>query len=156
MVMPAASSACTKVTIRRGTPDDLATVIGLDHRITGLAKEGYWTDLFHRFERRGDGRAILVAEDGGHIKGFIVGEVRAWEFGEPPCGWVFALEVDPSCRERGLSTRLFDEMAAFFREQGVGKIRTMLRRDDVLLMSFFRSQGMMAGPFIELEKDLGA
>jgi len=30
----------------------------------------------------------------------------------------------------------------------------MLARDDQLVMSFFRSQGMMAGPFIQLEKSL--
>ena len=33
-------------------------------------------------------------------------------------------------------------------------MRTMMARDNHLLMSFFRSQGMMAGPYIELEKAL--
>lgn len=149
-------ASCSQVVIRRGTQADLPAVIALDERITNLAKPTYWTDLFKRFEGRGEGGAILIAEDRGQVRGFIIGEVRAWEFGEPPCGWVFALEVDPDCRERGLSTRLFDKMSAIFREEGVAKMRTMLRRDDVLLMSFFRSQGMMAGPFIEMEKDLEA
>ena len=35
------------------------------------------------------------------------------------------------------------------------KVRTMLGRDNTLILSFFRSQGMMAGPFIPLEMDLG-
>jgi ribosomal protein S18 acetylase RimI-like enzyme len=144
------------VVIRRGTLDDLPAVIALDQSITGMAKEGYWSDLFKRFEGRSAGRAILIAEDRGAVRGFIIGEVRAWEFGEPPCGWVFALEVDASCRERGLSTRLFDKICDFFKVEGVSTVRTMLRRDDVLLMSFFRSQGMMAGPFIQLEKELEA
>lgn len=155
MTMSAYDASCSQVVIRRGTLADLPAVIALDERITGLAKSAYWTDLFTRFEGRGAGRAILIAEDRGLVRGFIVGEVRAWEFGEPPCGWVFALEVEPDCRERGLSTRLLDKLSAFFAAEGVAKMRTMLRRDDVLLMSFFRSQGMMAGPFIELEKDLG-
>jgi hypothetical protein len=30
----------------------------------------------------------------------------------------------------------------------------MLGRDNTLILSFFRSQGMMAGPFIPLEMDL--
>jgi hypothetical protein len=36
----------------------------------------------------------------------------------------------------------------------MNKVRTMLARDANLVMSFFRSQGMMAGPFVELEMDL--
>jgi hypothetical protein len=32
----------------------------------------------------------------------------------------------------------------------------MLSRDNKLILSFFRSQGMMAGPFIPLEMDLDA
>ena len=39
---------------------------------------------------------------------------------------------------------------------GVRKLRTMLSRDNTLILSFFRSQGMMAGPFIPLEMDLEA
>ena len=37
---------------------------------------------------------------------------------------------------------------------GDTKLRTMLARDNTLILSFFRSQGMMAGPFIPLEMDL--
>jgi hypothetical protein len=36
----------------------------------------------------------------------------------------------------------------------VSKVRTLLARDNKLILSFFRSQGMMAGPFIPLEMDL--
>ena len=40
------------------------------------------------------------------------------------------------------------------RDRGVTKVRTMLARDNHLILSFFRSQGMMAAPFIPLEIDL--
>jgi hypothetical protein len=38
----------------------------------------------------------------------------------------------------------------------VRKLRTILARDNTLILSFFRSQGMMTGPFIPLEMDLDA
>jgi hypothetical protein len=41
-----------------------------------------------------------------------------------------------------------------FKKAGVSKMRTMVARDDRLPMLFFRSEGMMAGPYIQLEKDL--
>ena len=78
-------------------------VIALDTRVTKLAKADYWNDVFRRFgNQRSNERFFLVAEDRGdratpRLLGFIIGEVRAWEFGSTPCGWVFALSVEPGC-----------------------------------------------------------
>lgn len=108
--------------------------------------------------RYGQGPAdsfFLVAEtEGGRLQGFVIGEVRAWEFGSPPAGWVFAINVDPDTRLGGIGTRLFDEVCKRFREAGVRSVRTMVDRRDHLILSFFRSQGMMAGPSLELEMEL--
>ncbi len=138
--------------IRTATADDLPRMIALDEAATKLAKPQYWHELLDKARTRG--RAILVAEIDDRIVGFITGEVRAWEFGSPPCGWIFGLAVDPAYRQHGIATELFDAMCAFFRRSGVTHARTMLRRDDHLVLAFFRSQGMMAGPFVQLEKDL--
>ena len=84
----------------------------------------------------------------------MIGEVRDWEFGSPPCGWVFGIDVDPRARQAGVGTRLLQAICDGFRGAGVDKVRTMLARDNHLVLSFFRSQGMMAGPFIPLELEL--
>ena len=88
------------------------------------------------------------------LLGFIIGEVRAWEFGSTPCGWVFALSVDPDARLHGAGRALLDAISAEFKQAGVSKMRTMVERNTMLQMLFFRSEGMMAGPYIQLEKDL--
>jgi ribosomal protein S18 acetylase RimI-like enzyme len=88
------------------------------------------------------------------VVGFIVGEVRAWEFGQPPAGWVFAIQVDPKLRLKGAGSALFDALCAKFREQGVRRVRTLVDRKDNLILSFFRAQGMTAGPSLQLDKDL--
>lgn len=142
------------VLIRAATAADLPAVIALDAEITGLAKPDYWKDMFERFGAAQRDRSFLVAELDGALAGFIIGEIRAWEFGSPPCGWVFAIAVKPGIRLGGIATELFDAICALFRTAGMVKVRTMLRRDAQLIMSFFRSQGMMAGPFVQLEKDL--
>ncbi len=141
--------------IRRATEDDLAAVVRLDARVTGQAKPDYWADIFERFgTRRQDKRFFLLADSGGKLAGLIAGEVRGWEFGSEPCGWVFAVSVDPERREQHIGEALFREICARFRAAGVSKVRNMVRRDDRLLMSFFRSEGMVAGPYIQLELDL--
>lgn len=151
---PAVAGDEDAATVRPATAADLPAVIALDAESTGLAKPEYWRDLFELFGDRKFGRHFLVAELDGEVVGFITGEVRAWEFGSPPCGWVFAINVKPGIRLGGIATGLFDAICAQFRTAGMVKVRTMLRRDHHLIMSFFRSQGMMAGPFIQLEKDL--
>ncbi|TDI56785.1 MAG: N-acetyltransferase [Alphaproteobacteria bacterium] len=145
--------------VRRASADDIERVIALDARITGLAKADYWRDVFERYgQRRLEERFFLVAESeqlGAAVLGFVVGEIRAWEFGSAPCGWVFALSVDPDARLQHIGERLFEAISEEFHRAGIGKLRTMVARDNPLHMTFFRSEGMMAGPYIQLEKSIG-
>ena len=143
--------------VRPVTATDLGRIAQLDERVTGLLKRDYWDDVYERFAtRRTEERFFLVAEDGeaGRLLGYIIGEVRAWEFGSSPCGWVFALAVDPDTRLQGVGEQLFREISAAFRATGVKTMRTMVPRENRLHMAFFRSEGMVAGPYIELEMEL--
>ncbi|MBM3598422.1 MAG: GNAT family N-acetyltransferase [Alphaproteobacteria bacterium] len=143
------------LSIRPARAEDIAAVSELDAAITGLAKPAYWRDLFERYgTRRQDQRFFLVAESDGEFLGFAIGEIRAWEFGAPPCGWLFAIDVKPDARLTGVGTALFHALCERFRAAGIDKLRTMLARDNHLMLSFFRSQGMMAGPSIQLEMAL--
>jgi ribosomal protein S18 acetylase RimI-like enzyme len=147
--------------IRRVRPADVESVIALDRRVTGLAKPRYWQDVFQRYgRRRPRERFFLVAEPletgtAPRFLGFIIGELRAWEFGSSPCGWIFALSVEPTVRLHGIGEALFNAIAVEFGRAGVTKLRTMVARDNPLPMLFFRGQGMVAGPYIQLEKELG-
>ncbi len=139
--------------VRRG---DLEQVIAIDATVTGLEKRAYWLRVYRRYGKAGAGeqRHFLVAQSDAKVVGFAIGEVRDWEFGSPPCGWVFAINVDPDARQGGIGARLLATLSALFRRAGVLKLRTMLARDNTLILSFFRSQGMVAGPLIPLEMDL--
>ena len=150
-----AASARPALRVRSAVPADLPQVIDIDARVTGLAKPDYWTGILRRYGRRGARRRFLVAQAGKQILGYIVGEVRDWEFGSPPCGWVFGISVRPDAREARVGTALLEAMTADFRRLGVATVRTLIARDNRLVLSFFRSQGMMAAPVIPLEKDAG-
>jgi ribosomal protein S18 acetylase RimI-like enzyme len=151
---PAAAQR-SDLTIRPVRRGDLEAVIDIDTQVTGLEKREYWRAVYRRYgEAATAGAQFLVAESGGEVIGFVIGEVRDWEFGAPPCGWVFAIDVRPDARLAGIGTRLLASICAGFRRTGVRKVRTMLASDNTLILSFFRSQGMMAGRFIPLEMDL--
>jgi GNAT superfamily N-acetyltransferase len=148
------SASPAALRVRGAQQADLEQVIEIDAGITGLRKPAYWAEILQRYGSGRRQRFFLVADLGGRIEGFVIGEVRDWEFGSPPCGWVFAISVRPDARLGGIGARLLEAISAGFRKLGVRKLRTMLSRDNQLILSFFRSQGMMAAPFIPLEKDL--
>jgi GNAT superfamily N-acetyltransferase len=139
--------------IRPVQASDLPAISALDARLTGTAKPEYWREML------APGRHFLVAETDegkskGALAGFIAGEIRAWEFGQPPAGWVFAIQIDPKLRLKGVGSQLFEALVARFKAKGVTRVRTLVDRKDHLILSFFRAQGMVAGPSLQLDKDL--
>jgi len=145
------------VAVRPATPADLDEVVRLDHQLgTGVGRAA-WEDIFERYLHRRQGeRFILVGEPamepaGSRLVGFLVGEIRSWEFGTEPCGWVLRVAVDAGLRQQHVGEQLFAAICERFRVAGVEAVRTMVARTDLLHLAFFRSQGMRAGPFLQLE-----
>lgn len=137
------------VAIRPAQASDLPAISALDRRLTGSDKPQYWRDML------GPDRHFLVAEsEKGALAGFIAGEIRAWEFGQPAAGWVFAIQIEPKLRLHGVGTQLFDALVVRFKSKGVTRVRTLVDRKDHLILSFFRAQGMVAGPSLQLDMDL--
>jgi hypothetical protein len=66
---------------------DLDAVVALDAATSGTAKASYWQDIHSRYTKE-DARTrryFLVGKSpDDELLGFIVGEIRAWEFGSPP------------------------------------------------------------------------
>jgi GNAT superfamily N-acetyltransferase len=137
------------VAIRPVQAPDLPAISALDARLTGAAKPDYWREMLT------PGRHFLLAEsERGALAGFIAGEIRAWEFGQPPAGWVFAIQIEPRLRLKGVGTALFEALVGRFKAEGVRRVRTLVDRKDHLILSFFRAQGMVAGPSLQLDMDL--
>ena len=155
-----AIKANAAIQVRRVQAADIPKIIALDAQVTKLAKADYWNDVFSRYgKRRPHERFFLVAElpterIRPRVVGFIIGEIRAWEFGSTPCGWIFALSVEPEMRLQNIGTALLEAIAGKFKKEGISKMRTMVASDARLPLLFFRGEGMMAGPYIQLEKDL--
>lgn len=138
---------------------DLAAVRRIDAHHRGAApKPAYWTRVFRELLAAPpeEGRVGVAATQGGRLVGYLVGEVRAFEFGSDPCGWVLAVAVDPGALRARVGAALVAEAARRFRELGVPRVRTMVRRADVPVLAFFRSSGFAGGPYVQLELDVAA
>jgi ribosomal protein S18 acetylase RimI-like enzyme len=144
----------SNMVIRDAISTDLDAISNIDAQISGARKPDYWNETFEFYSTHKDNDFFFVAVNGDEIVGFIVGEIRAWEFGSPPCGWVYAIGIKIDQRLHNIGTSLLETICERFKQSGVKKVRTMVNRADREIMAFFRSQGLMAGPYQELEKDL--
>lgn len=146
----------SRVIVRDLIPADLEEVIRIDTLHTDEPKAEYWVDVFRRFvDRPAQQRVGLAAEDdSGALVGYLLGEIRAFEFGSGACGWVFSVGVEPHHLRSGVATRLLGEANRRFRDAGVDTVRTMVRRNDVPMLSFFRASRFEGGSFVQLERNL--
>jgi len=144
------------VDLRDLTPFDADEVIAIDALHTGEHKPDYWRRVLTEFipPSEGDRKVGIAAVSGGRIVGYLLGEVRAFEFGSEACGWIFSVGVDPELTRGGVASELLGEASRRFRSAGVTTVRTMVRRADVPVLSFFRARGFVGGSFYQLERDL--
>ena len=146
----------TPARIRAVRNDDAAAIASIDAAHTGVLKRRWWREAVarHSGRRHSAGPRVGLVEVEGktpRVVGYVLGQVRSFEFGSEPCAWIVALGVHPKRLRSGIAGRLFREASRRFSEHGVSLIRTMVRRDDLPVLTFFRSQGFNAGPYVELE-----
>jgi len=144
------------VSIRALGATDVAAIVRLDALHTGLPKPDYWRRVVRAFvEPSGQQVHVgLVAESEGEVAGFVLADVRAFEFGSEPCGWILEIGVEPRVARQGVASLLLAEAGRRLRARGVTTARTMVRRNDVPMLTFFRTNGFAGGPYVQLELSL--
>lgn len=103
----------------------------------------------------GDPLMNLGAEVDGKLVGFVLAEIRLWEFGRgEKTGWVKVLGIDPDYQERGIGRKLGETLFENFQRKNVRKVRTLVDWYEGTLISYFRSLGFDILNMIPLEKEL--
>ncbi len=120
---------------------DIGAITTIDEKITGHYRPETWEVRCGYYLRR-DPDAALVAVSGREVVGFMLGEVRAGEFGlDEPTGWIEVLGVDPEFRGLAIGRRLADAMLDHFRARGAQSVRTLVDGDMPGIAGFFSSLG---------------
>ena len=122
--MPAQS--VSEVQVRSLSEVDLGDIVRIAEKTRGAYQPDLWEDRVSYYLRR-DPEGSVVAESDGRVVGFMLGDVRAGEFGiEEPSGWIEVIGVDPAFGGRGVGRALADEMLGRYRARGVARVRTMV------------------------------
>lgn len=142
------------ITVRRMRTQDADAVLHINEKITGRPYEAQWASkIIDDITRNPLG--CLVAEEGGEIVGFILGDIRGWEFAIPKSGWIEIVGVDPRFQGKGVARVLIETLHTYFRNHNVDRIMTMVNWNDGGLVGFFRALGFERSEFIILEKGGG-
>jgi ribosomal protein S18 acetylase RimI-like enzyme len=133
---------------------DISAIVRIDERISGAYRPDVWERRVGYYLRRDPG-ASQVAEADGKVVGFMLGDLRAGEFGlEEPSGWIERFGIDPDHRGHDLGRRMFEAMVAHFRAGGARTVRTLVDRSDAGLTGFLGALGLAPSPLEALEMRL--
>ncbi len=111
------------------------------------------TTVYHL--QHGDPLMNLGAEIDGKLVGFVIAEIRRWEFGRSEMtGWVLILGVDPEYHGMGAGHKLGSTLIDHFRKKNVKKIQTLVEWHDGELISFFKSLGFSLLQMLPLQKEI--
>ena len=141
--------------------DNIKDIVRIEKRIEGKLgiineeRMEYLKEATRYNIERSDPMMSLGAELDENIVGFIIGEIRIWEFGiAEKTGWIRILGVDPDFQRRGIGRKLGEALLEHFKRRGIKRIRTMAEWYTGDLISFFKSLGFNMLNMIPLEKEL--
>lgn len=133
---------------------DIGAIVRIDERITGTYRPDFWEQRVGYYLRR-DPESSQIAEVGGKPVGFMLGDIRAGEFGlEQPSGWIERFGIDPDHRGRDLGKQMFEAICAHFKQAGVTSVRTLVDDKDASVAGFLKAIGFAPSPLQALEREL--
>lgn len=148
------SKTVSEVRIRWLEDADLGDITTLDEKIGGKYRPEIWERRLSYYCRR-DPEASTVAEIDGRVVGFMLGEVRAGEFGlEEPTGWIEVMGVDPEVRGQAVGRKLAERILDHFRSRGAKSVRTLVDDEMAGIGQFFSALGFQRAKMTALIKHL--
>ncbi len=140
-----------KVGIRPLNKEDIPSILEIDGKITAASRSSLDREKINYYLR--NPMLCWGAETNGSLIGFMLGDIRGWEFGLSEAGWIEILGVDPSHQRKGVGRALLKAMIDEFKNRGVKTVRVVARWYDPIL-TFFRAEGFEHGELLSVQKDL--
>jgi ribosomal protein S18 acetylase RimI-like enzyme len=158
------------IEVRPLLPEDLPQILRIEERLQQIrqaalpssseaweAERETFTQTVEYHLEYGDPTLCLGAEIDGELVGYIIGEVRLWEFGGgEKTGWIKILAVDPDYQRQGIGRRLGEELLRQFRRRGIRRVRTLVDSYSGELIAYFRSLGFQVLSMLPLELQMDA
>ena len=143
-----------QITIRKMEPRDEKYVIAIDQKIIGPGRSESWQQRVFAYLERYYPPISHVAEQNGLVVGFIIGDVRGWEYGMPSGAWIDIMGVAPDFQGHGIGRRLIDAFVDQCRSQRIKSVHAWTREGDDRLQSYFEGLGFKRGSLVEYAREV--
>ena len=151
--MAATSEQRPQVNIRQATKDDIEGVLAIDKKITGTDRAVTYSYTPGSYVG-GQLEVSVVAEAGGEIVGFLLGQMTDSPERLGDTVLVRLIGVDPRYQHQGIGTKLVQAFTELCRRKGVQSVRIMVSWYDWWLLSFLSSLGFVRGEMCEFIKTI--
>ncbi len=143
------------VKVRALAEADIPSVERIEKSITKSARTSSLGRNVREQLKKGNAEACFAAEVDGKFAGFVIGDVRPWEFGEErDVGWVKTVGVDPAFQGHGVGKALGEALLTYFKKKGVDHVRTLVEWHAGDMIAYFKSIGFDRSNLIPLERRL--
>lgn len=136
------------IRIRSLRAEDIPILQAIDRKITKRVPTWKHVEMYIA----GEPLLSFVAEHAGQIVGFLLGDVKSYEFGLAQSAWIEAMGVDPDFQRRGVARRLVQAFIERSRRTGISTVQTLIKEDDDDLQGFLRQIGFSRGEHVTMEK----
>jgi ribosomal-protein-alanine N-acetyltransferase len=142
-----------EISIRNLEKTDLASIVDIEERLTGVARRAYWEKRIEMSEAIRPHWASIVAEADNRVVGFIFGRAGELEFGLPSSvAWIEIIGVDPAYRGHGVGRVLIDHFTASAEDHDIKTIFTLVNSDNKDMAAFFGHVGFIQGKMLHFQK----
>jgi ribosomal protein S18 acetylase RimI-like enzyme len=145
-----------QVTVRMIRKNDLEAVVAIDKLITGQERREYYQrKLAMALDNEHNVNASVVAEVGGKVVGFMMGDVLFGEYGIADASAnIDTIGVHPDFQKHGVASDLMDQFLMNMKAANVKKIYTLVNWNDFALEGFFSRHKFQPSKRISLELQL--
>jgi len=147
--------ATDAVPVRELRKDDLAAIVKIDKASTGRPRAEYYEAKVRQAIDEPKLRTSLVAEQDGHVVGFLLARLFYGEFGRTEAVAVIdSVGVDPAFRGRHVGQALLRQLVLNLTALRVERIETEVDWQQFDLLSFLARNGFRPAPRLCLERVL--
>lgn len=142
------------VYVRNLEKNDLAAIVNIEERVTGIARPQYWEKRIEISEAIRPHWASLIAEVDNRVAGFLLGRAGELEFGLPgTVAWIEIIGVDPARRHQGIARSLIEQFSNSAEDHGIKTIFTLVNSQQSDMQQFFKRLGFAQGRMLHFQKE---
>lgn len=128
--------------VRSLKEEDLAAVVRIDGKLTGVDRAAYYRSKFREMLIESGIRVSLVAEDDGVVTGFVMARVDFGEFGKVDKAAVIdTIGVHPAYAGSGMGHALLSQLLLNLSTLQVEYVRVLVSTEDFNLQRFLHARG---------------